>query len=63
MRTLQENYYVSPDRMTAGGRSEYFPKSDNATVMGRSLNRRTEIIITPKLDQFFKLLERPELKG
>lgn len=43
--------------MTAGGRSEFVPKSDNATVEGRKINRRTEIIILPKLDQFFKLLE------
>jgi chemotaxis protein MotB len=63
VRTLQNDYYVSPDRMTAGGRSEYVPKSDNGSTTGRSENRRTEIIITPKLDQFFKLLEAPKLAG
>lgn len=63
VRSLQQDYFVSPDRMTAGGRSEYVPKADNDTAAGRSENRRTEIIITPKLDQFFKLLESPQLAG
>jgi chemotaxis protein MotB len=63
VRTLQQDYFVAPDRMTAGGRSEYVPKSDNTSMTGRSENRRTEIIITPKLDQFFKLLESPKLAG
>jgi chemotaxis protein MotB len=63
VRSLQQEYYVSPDRMTAGGRSEYVPKVDNDSAAGRSENRRTEIIITPKLDQFFKLLESPKLAG
>jgi chemotaxis protein MotB len=45
--------------MTAGGRSEYIPKADNSTEKGRSINRRTEIIVLPKLDQFFQLLEAP----
>lgn len=63
VRTLQQDYFVAPDRMTAGGRSEYVPKSDNTSTTGRSENRRTEIIITPKLDQFFKLLESPKLAG
>ena len=44
--------------MTAGGRSEYAPKDSNETAKGRSENRRTEIIITPKLDQFFQLLDK-----
>ncbi|MCB0546658.1 MAG: OmpA family protein [Phaeodactylibacter sp.] len=57
VRILQEDYYVSPERMTAAGRSEYVPKASNSNSAGRSLNRRTEIIIMPKLDQFFKLLE------
>ncbi|MCB0686295.1 MAG: OmpA family protein [Saprospiraceae bacterium] len=63
VRSLQEEYFVSPERMTAGGRSQYLPKADNDTASGRSENRRTEIIITPKLDQFFKLLETPKLAG
>ncbi len=56
VRTLQGKYGVSPERMTAGGRSEYAPKDDNTNSSGRQQNRRTEIIITPKLDQFFNLL-------
>ncbi len=59
VRVLEEEYYVDPKRLTAAGRSEYLPKADNSTSSGRSLNRRTEIVITPKLDQFFKLLEAP----
>lgn len=55
-RTLQNKFSVNPTRLTAGGRSEYMPKADNAVADNRKLNRRTEIIITPKLDQFFNLL-------
>lgn len=54
-RLLQSKYSVDPMRMIAGGSGEYKPKSDNATDGGRKANRRTEIIITPKLDQFFEL--------
>lgn len=56
VRTLQKDYKVDPARMTAGGRSEYVPKASNETATGRSINRRTEIILTPRLDQFFELL-------
>ena len=59
VRALQSKYKVDPSRMTAGGRSEYIPKASNATAAGRAENRRTEIIVLPKLDQFFKLLEAP----
>ncbi len=59
VRTLQTEYNVAPERMTAGGRSSYVPKADNTTKEGRAMNRRSEIIILPKLDQFFKLLEAP----
>ncbi|MDH3648962.1 MAG: OmpA family protein [Saprospiraceae bacterium] len=62
VRTLQQDHFLAPDRLTAAGRAEYIPKSDNHTEQGRQMNRRTEIILTPKLDQFFKLLEQPELK-
>lgn len=55
VRTLQNKYGVAASRMIAGGRGEYLPKVDNTTKENRSLNRRTEIIITPKLDQFFNL--------
>lgn len=61
VRVLQEEFKVDPARLTAAGRSSYIPKMANVTSAGRSKNRRTEIIITPKLDQFFKLLEAPVL--
>lgn len=54
-RTLQKKYGVEPVRLIAGGRGEYLPKVANDSPANRSLNRRTEIIITPKLDQFFNL--------
>ncbi|KAB7729055.1 OmpA family protein [Rudanella paleaurantiibacter] len=56
VRLLQSKFSVAPERLTAGGRGEYEPKDDNATATGRKTNRRTEIILTPKLDQFFNLL-------
>lgn len=55
VRTLQEKYGVAPSRMIAGGRGEHLPKAGNESKENRSQNRRTEIIITPKLDQFFNL--------
>ncbi|MEO1514504.1 MAG: OmpA family protein [Bacteroidota bacterium] len=61
VRMLQEEYLVEPERLTAAGRSQFDPRSDNDTEEGRGTNRRTEIVIMPKLDQFFKLLESPEL--
>ena len=58
---LQKNYGVNPKRMTAGGRGEYNPLTSNNTELGRQRNRRTQIIITPKLDQFMDLIdEAPE---
>ncbi|RKN80410.1 OmpA/MotB family protein [Ulvibacterium marinum] len=59
VRLMQNKFGVQPSRMTAGGRSEYLPKTTNETVEGRAKNRRTEIVILPKLDQFFELLEPP----
>lgn len=59
VRALQSKYNVDPARMTAGGRSEYVPRSSNSSASGRAENRRTEIIVLPKLEQFFKLLEAP----
>ena len=61
VRMLQNDHYVEASRMTAAGRSEFVPKSDNETALGRSANRRTEIVLAPRMDQFFKLLEAPEL--
>jgi chemotaxis protein MotB len=59
VRLMQTKFEVDPARMTAGGRSEFVPKTTNQTAKGKAINRRTEIIILPKLDQFFKLLEPP----
>ena len=63
VRLLQENFNVDPVKMRASGRAQYIPKTENSTRNGRSQNRRTEIILTPRLDQFFKLLESPDLIG
>jgi chemotaxis protein MotB len=63
VRALQNEFGVSPDRLIAAGRAEHKPKADNDSTLGRSVNRRTEIIITPRLDQFFELMESPEFKG
>ncbi len=60
IRILQNQYGINPKRMTAGGRSEYVPLTGNDTVEGKSANRRTRIVILPQLDQFFKLLEKPQ---
>ena len=55
-RVLQNDYKIDPKRMTAGGRSYYVPVADNTSAQGRSLNRRTRIVVLPQLDQFFQLL-------
>ncbi|NJL73965.1 MAG: OmpA family protein [Saprospiraceae bacterium] len=55
VRMLQSKYNVKPERMTAGGRSEFVPKVSNDSVKNKAINRRTEIVILPKLDQFFQL--------
>ncbi len=57
VRVLQDTYGLDPKRMTAAGRSQYLPLTDNTTAEGRAANRRTRIVILPQLDQFFKLLE------
>ena len=60
---LQEHFGVSPKRLTAGGRGEYNPVTTNDTEVGKMRNRRTQIIITPKLDQFMDLIDKaPEEK-
>ncbi|MEZ5055202.1 MAG: OmpA family protein [Chitinophagales bacterium] len=56
-RALQKSYGVDPARIIAGGRSEYNAKVPNDSKANKAINRRTEIIIMPKLDEFFKLLE------
>lgn len=60
VRLLQNRYNIDPKRMTAGGRGEFIPLSGNETAEGKSVNRRTRIIILPQLDQFFQLLEKPQ---
>ena len=54
---LQNNYGVDPKRLTAGGRGEYNPLASNNTEVGKQRNRRTQIIITPKLDEFLELID------
>jgi chemotaxis protein MotB len=56
VRILQKNYGINPDRLIAAGRGEYNVLADNSTADGRSTNRRTRIIILPKLNQFYDLL-------
>lgn len=58
VQVLQNKFGVDPSRLTAGGRGEYNPIGSNDNASGRQLNRRTEIIITPKLDQFMDLIDK-----
>ena len=61
VQALQNNYGVNPKRLTAGGRGEYNPIAGNDTAIGKQRNRRTQIIITPKLEEFLELIdEAPE---
>ncbi len=57
VRILQENKNIKPERFIASGRGEYVPVAPNATPEGKAKNRRTEIILAPKLDEIFKILE------
>lgn len=58
VQVLQNDFDVNPSRLSAAGRGEYNPIADNSTELGRQRNRRTEIIITPKLDQFLDLIDK-----
>jgi chemotaxis protein MotB len=58
VQALQNDFGVDPSRMTAGGRGEYHAVASNENEQGRQLNRRTEIIITPNLDQFMELIDK-----
>jgi chemotaxis protein MotB len=58
VQALQNTYQVDPKRLTAGGRGEYNPIADNLSEAGKVKNRRTQIIITPKLDQFMELINK-----
>ena len=61
VQALQNDYGVDPKRLTAGGRGEYNPVATNDTEVGKQRNRRTQIIITPKLDEFMDLIgQAPE---
>jgi chemotaxis protein MotB len=57
VRVLQEDYNVDPKRMTAAARSKFIPVASNDNASGKAKNRRTKIIVLPKLDQFFGMIE------
>ena len=57
VQALQNNFGVDPKRLTAGGRGEYNPVVSNSTATGKQRNRRTQIIITPKLEEFLELID------
>jgi chemotaxis protein MotB len=57
IRILSDEYKIAPTRLTASGRGEFFPKADNKTEAGRARNRRTEIILSPKLEEIMQLLK------
>lgn len=63
VQCLQDKFGINPSRLSAAGRGEFNPIADNDTEVGKQRNRRTEIIITPKLDQFLDLIDQaPEEK-
>jgi len=57
VRVLQNDFNIAPERMTAAGRGEYVPVASNDTREGRAANRRTRIVVLPKLDEFNKMIE------
>ena len=56
IRILTVDYSMSPQRLTASGKGEFFPRADNSTEAGRAMNRRTEIILSPKLDELMQII-------
>lgn len=58
VQALQTRYGVDPKRLTAAGRGEYNPVASNDSAVGKQRNRRTQVIITPKLDQFMDLIDQ-----
>ena len=58
VRILEKDFGVAPSRMTAAGRSYYLPVADNDTASNRAKNRRTRIVVLPKLDQFYDLIDQ-----
>ena len=63
VQALQNTYGIDPKRLTAAGRGEYNPVASNSTAKGKQRNRRTQIIITPKLDQFMELIDQAPETG
>lgn len=61
VRILTSDYGVDPVRVTASGHSQYDPVQTNSTPEGRALNRRTDIVLSPKLDELYKLLQTPDM--
>jgi chemotaxis protein MotB len=58
VRLLSDEHHVNPKRLVAAGRSAFYPKASNETAEGRAKNRRTEIILSPKLDELYKFIEK-----
>jgi len=63
VRILTVDYRVDPTRVIASGHSQYEPVQSNATSEGRAQNRRTDIILSPKLDELYRLLQTPDSNG
>lgn len=63
VRELVQDFGVDPYRLTAAGRADNDPRGDNSTPAGRARNRRTEIVITPNLDEFFNLAQERGMEG
>lgn len=62
IRILTKDFSVNPKQLIAAGRSEFIPLVDNTTAENRSTNRRTRIVVLPKIDQFYEMIEK-EMKG
>jgi len=62
VRILQNDFGIDPKRLVASGRSEYIPLDSNTTPEGRARNRRTRILVLPKIDQFYDMIEK-EMKN
>ena len=58
VQVLQDKFGINPQRLSAAGRGEFNPLTDNDSEVGKQRNRRTEIIITPKLDDFMELIDK-----
>jgi chemotaxis protein MotB len=62
VRVLQNDFGIDPKRLVASGRSEFIPLDTNTTSEGRARNRRTRILVLPKIDQFYDMIEK-EMKN